>query len=366
MNGLSHPSLAMQNELKKLINDKNKILLLIDGIAIIFIVLDHQIVDNYIPMQSNFYQVLVQYLPIFGLSLFTFSSGYKLVISHLGDMGRRDFLGGYFYKRFIRLYKPYLGYILLLIIVYFLITILADICKVHFFTFGAVDLFNYLSSPQAILATVLGQPDIVKAWQLWYLIALIAITATCFTILYFTDIRTLFFFAVPLLIFDVVFWNDLQSNTMLFNIMAYMVIYISGIYYGYTQKKSPQKSHSITVAVSVLFVGIFLLNVLSRVPIWNYSILVYGLTLPYFMMLISPLLLRVRYLGAILLTCGAYSFYIYLFHLPLILIPLDILIVKGLHIFDITTPLVISALTMLACIFVYGVMKKFRLNALIE
>ncbi len=64
-------------------------------------------------------------LAIFGLSLFTFLSGFKFVLNQESDIRRTDFLEFYFRKRAIRLGKPYIGYTLLMIVPFSLAYILS-------------------------------------------------------------------------------------------------------------------------------------------------------------------------------------------------------------------------------------------------
>lgn len=85
---------------------------LIDGVSIFFIVLYHEL-GGIANLSSQF---LVQFLGVCGLLLFTFSSGLKMGFNHSDDINKKSFLSEYFIKRFIRLYKAYVGCTLLMFI----------------------------------------------------------------------------------------------------------------------------------------------------------------------------------------------------------------------------------------------------------
>ncbi len=205
-------------------NIKSRITL-IDGVSIFLIVLFHELVG----IDSSF---LVKYLATFGLVLFTFSSGFKLGLNHSNEISNRLFLRKYFTKRFIRLYKAYIGYTLLAFIPYYCVSYII----IHYFelNFEATDNFWNNLNINSLFKLMIG--DNIVSYQLWYLIALLAITAVCFTILYQLKINTLFYFLLPLILFDIIYWDNLKTYPLiLFNIMVYMPTYIFGIFYGYNR-----------------------------------------------------------------------------------------------------------------------------------
>ena len=160
--------------------------------AILFIVMFHAMIGQ----SDNPLFFLTRYLGFFGLSLFTFTAGYKLILSHHDDLKSRIFLGTYFLNRFVRLYKPYLGYTLLIffpvIITYYL-----AVNVFHLSFPGITQFFDtvYTANSYSILAFFVGENPV--AGHLWYLIALICITAVCFTVMYLSDTRSLFYLFFP-------------------------------------------------------------------------------------------------------------------------------------------------------------------------
>jgi peptidoglycan/LPS O-acetylase OafA/YrhL len=338
-------------------NIKSKITL-IDGISIFFIVLFHEMGGINRP-DSLF---LVKYLVTFGLVLFTFSSGFKLSLNHSNEITNRPFLRKHLTKRFIRLYKAYIGYTLLAFVPLYCISYVAsNFLKINFE--GISSFMNNLNI-DGLLKTIIG--DNIVSSQLWYLIALIAITAVCFTIIYHLRIRALFFFFLLLILFDVIFWDNLRSlPDILFNIFVYMPAYIFGIFYGH--KALDGNKLLASYICSLFFVTFFILSIIyPQSTLFKYSITLYSLTLPPFMILLSKILLDVGYLREPLLRCGKYSFQIYLFHWPIILPLLSRLTINILKFDSFFIPYLITTLAIITCIYAYNLTKKIKLNLLFE
>ena len=170
------------------------------GLPFFFIVIFHALfgqVDN--PL---FF--LTQYLGFWGLSLFTFTAGYNLVFNHRDELDCKIFLGTYFFRRFVRLYKPYLGYPLLMFFPV-LITYYLALNVLHLSFPGITQFFHtqYTANVFTILAFFIG--DNLVTGHLWYLIAFIYITAVCFSVMYLSDIRSLFFLFFPVVMFSLWF-----------------------------------------------------------------------------------------------------------------------------------------------------------------
>ncbi|MFZ2497811.1 acyltransferase family protein [Methanosarcina sp.] len=329
----------------------------IDGFAIILIVLYHTLTRNSDAPGAEF---LLKYIRTIGLTLFIFSAGMKLGINHSQELEDKEFLKKYFVKRFFRLYKPYFGYTALIFIpVYFEMYVAK-----YYFNSDYIGVSRYWSSLNinGILNLILGSNFVSS--HLWYLPFLIIITSVCFTLLYFFKTRGLFIFIVPLLIFDVFYWNCL-SGSLLFLAIKYLPIYIFGIYYAYYKEYELWKKKQYLIAVS--FVMIFLISLIrGNNPLFNYDLILYGLTFPSFFILASQHLVNIPYMNNFLSICGKYSFQIYLFHVPLLLHPINELFNIFMDTEYSFIPYYISFLTIVASIYAYKLCKKLGLNSLFE
>src|SRR5271157_351354 len=242
---------------------------LIDGIAIFFIVLFHELGGINRP-DSIF---LNKYLAIFGLVLFTFSSGFKIAFNHSDEINSKSFISKYFTKRFIRLYKAYIGYTLFAFVpLYFINYLSLHYLKLNFE--GLTKFWDHLNIND-LFQILIGNNFI--AYQLWYLLSLLIVTTVCFTILYYFRINTLFYFSPLLILFDVIYWDNLKiCPHILFNAMVYMPIYIFGIFYGYyglDNNKLP------LYICSIIFTILFFVSIIyPEYNLFKYSIMLYGLT----------------------------------------------------------------------------------------
>lgn len=331
---------------------------LMDGCAILFIVLSHELEGTNTP-DALF---LNRYLAIFGLALFTFSSGFKMSLNHFGEINDKTFLSNYFIKRFIRLYKAYVGYTLLAFISYFSVLYIST----YYFKLNFVDFNEWWTSLglSNLFNTLIGVNSI--SGHLWYLVALVAITSVCFSIIYYFNINILFLFIFPLTIFDIIYWDSLMLHSMiLFKIVAYMPIYIIGIFCG--RYLVGHVGKNICYGLSIFFVAIFLLSVAyPNNATFKYDILIYGFTFPLAMLFVSSHLVNLNYINKLLLIFGTYSFQIYLFHWPLILPVLSRLIVGMLSINYFIMPYFVAILAIASSIFAYKIVKKMKLNILFE
>lgn len=339
----------------------NKIAL-IDGISIFFIVLFHTMGYYNNKPDSLF---ILNYLGVFGLVLFTFSSGLKLAFNHSDEIAKKSFLKRYFIKRFEKLYKAYIGYTIL---------ILVPVCLTSFVVafyiktkFELASLFLNNLNIEGLFKIITGQNFIAN--HLWYLIALIVITFFCFEVLYYFGLPTLFRFSVAMIILDVILWDHLTylsydvKFALLFRIMSYLPVYIFGILFGY---KKLYNNNKLLKIISILFAAIFLMSILTQNgTLLKYNVLLYGLTLSPFMLLFSRCVLKSTYIKEILLRCGKYSFQIYLYHLPLIL-PFLVFLNSILHYNYFFIPYLIAILTIITCIYIYEITKKLKLNKIFE
>jgi peptidoglycan/LPS O-acetylase OafA/YrhL len=338
-------------------------ILLFGGIAIFLIVLYHELVGQL----NNPLISLNPYFIAMGLSLFTFSSGYKLMINHSNELDQRVFLNEYYMKRFVRLYKPYIGYTLLMVFPLLLISYLAinylhlDYPGIKILTFidsmNSFSLINFLCGTNPIAA------------QLWYLISLIVITSICFTILYFLNIKWLFFFFFPFILISLIIqFKDIYMSQQIAGVYFYLPFFILGSFSAYHHQYQMEKW---TKIFQIVMPAIFLILVLSTILSQNFidkSILIYisCFFFPFFLFSVFDQMKKIKFLYSFLIFCGTYSFQIYLFQWPLILPIISRIIIDILKIDYIFIPILITILAIYVCVIVYEIIKKIHLNILFE
>jgi len=348
-----------------------------DGIAIFFIVLYHALVGK----TSYPLNCLCPYLVSMGMTLFTFSSGYKLVINHLDTLDQRVFLSKYYIKRFIRLNKAYIGYTLLMILPVLTVVFVASqffhivpppgtrpfwifftaqspgisIFSAVFNTINFFNILNFLSGENMI------------AGQLWYLVALVGITSICFTILYFLNIKWLFFSFIPffLISFIIRFGIIRIPSIVVSSVFLYLPFFIFGCYWAYIQQHYQTTNWlQITLLSSLVFILLLIISLKFIFPnIWIYFSCFF---FPLFLLLLFDYVKKIKFLYPFIIFCGTYSFQIYLFHEPLILPILSIGIIDILKIDYSFMPLLIAILAIYVCVFVYKIVKRVHLNILFE
>lgn len=353
------------------INNKLDTIVLFDGIAIFFIVIYHELVYY----QNTPLFSLEPYLVYLGLSLFTFSSGFKLMINHSNELGQKIFLSKYYMKRFIRLYKAYVGYTLLtliplLIVIYFAIYIF------HLDFPGITTILTKINNTNifSFLKFLCGDNPITS--QLWYLIGLIVITSICFTILYFLDIKWLFFSFIPFFLISLLIQSGMLIQLgiifyfpfLISNVFLYLPFFIFGSFWGYNQQYQMGKWFQIAQFLVPIFFFIFIVSATILQNFINKSILIYFscFLFPFFLLSIFDHVKKIKFLYSSLMFCGIYSFQIYLFHMPLILPIISRIIINILKIDYIFMPILITILVIFVCVIVYKIVKTIHLNILFE
>lgn len=328
---------------------------IIDGIAILFIVLFHELGGKNTP-DAIF---LTKFLATLGLCLFTFTSGFKLHFNHYHELEEKAFLKKYFKKRFVRLYKPYLGYTVMIFIpLYFTIILSQKYLGLHLESF---DSFYSNLNITGLFKIMIGSNFISP--QLWYLIVLLVITFVTFLVLYTSMISGLKVFFILTIIFSFMFQVQLEVVN---NILAYMPIFIFGLLYSYNQM---YKSHNKkTIILSLFFIVTFFIFVLSERADYthNIEVILFGLTFPCFLFRGTYIIMKINKLKNIFTYFGKNSFIIYLFHWPLILPVLDRLVSTVYHFDYFIVPYLITPLAMILCIYVYSNLKKMKLNVIFE
>lgn len=331
---------------------------IIDGIAIIIIVVYHS-VQMFDTSDAIFLQSTL-HISQMGLFLFTFMAGYKLMINHSNELEDRQFLKRYFVKRFIRLYKPYLGYsVIIFIPELILIYIATSFFKLNF---TGITLFWNSLNIEGFLNLLAG--DNFIAQHLWYLFALIIITSVCFIILYWTNIKCLYWFAFVVYLSNILGLSPnipyIDGRTIL-----YMPTFVFGICWAQYEKRLDIKKALIFLSVSFL---ILIVQIISHKHILDspHYMITYGFIFPCLMILLSPVFTKIKYINNILYFCGEYSFQIYLFHEPIILPSLERFIVDVIKINYSIIPYILSILALLMSVYAYNICKKAKLNTLFE
>jgi peptidoglycan/LPS O-acetylase OafA/YrhL len=343
----------------------SELIILLDGVAILFIVVFHAMTGQ----AENPLFFLTRYLGFFGLSLFTFTVGYKLVFNHLDDLKSRFFLGTYFLNRFVRLYKPYLGYTLLIFFPVLITYYLAF--NVFHLTFSGITQFFdtiYATNSYSILAFFAGDNPVTG--HLWYLIALIYITAVCFTIMYLSDIRSLFYLFFPFVLFSM--WLLTTTGYFSLGIVLKAIVlvpfFIAGMYAANTNTDNKSLDGS---GARKFFPVVFLLILITSAFIKGTSdkavlIFLSSLFLPFFLSFSFAFIKKITLIHSGLLFFGRYSFAIYLFHLPLILLFLIRVFIDILNIHLFFMPLLLAVAALYLSVIAYLIVRKCHLNFLIE
>jgi peptidoglycan/LPS O-acetylase OafA/YrhL len=356
---------ALPNSPVPVNQNKLELLLFFDGIAIVLIVLFHALIGE----PGNIFYFFKDYSVYLGLTLFTFSAGYKLILNHADDIRKKTFLGSYFIRRCIRLYKPYLGYTLLM----FFPLLIIDYCawyilNLHFS--GIATFFSALENMNImhLLAFFVGDNPVTG--HLWYLLALIIITAAVFTVLYFLDLRLLCYLAIPLFPVCLYLFTTAHFFEMEIAFRAFLLLpfFILGAWFAFHQqyRKSPWFA-SFSRYFAIIFPVLMAASILVQDEVLNMVMIFFGCILfPFFLSSVAGLVKRVRPVHAFLQFSGLYSFQIYLFHLPLILLILlrasgDIMKINYFFM-----PFLITVAAIYLSVLAYLMVKRVHLAFLIE
>ncbi|MGV8174100.1 MAG: acyltransferase family protein [Methanothrix sp.] len=299
----------------------NQSLLLIDAVAVIFIVLFHA--QGFYPLPID------QVLRVSGLALFSFSAGYKFMYNHHQDLQNKVFLKSYMITRFKRLYKPYIGYTLLILPIWAVIIWIGR--NIFNLNYSGLNVFD---NPiiDTVWLFVIGQNPF--GGHLWYLVMLLEVTFLCLLVLYVFNIKILFglgFTCLSVLIFQYAI-EFLFSMSLATDIL--ILIYVEAIEFGYLS--------NIIKYGSIYIIGMFIAT---------------KVTFPE--KLATPLLTP-------LLVIGSYSFYIYLFQWPFLLPIPGKLLYDILNINSIFVPIFLVLFVVATSIVIYRIMNVFGINRLIE
>ena len=342
-----------------------KHLVILDGIAIFLIVQFHAL--NSDPL--NPFSPIRFSLAYLGLSLFTFSAGSKLALNHAGDLADRTFLGAYFLRRFDRLYRPYLGYTALIFLPMLAVCFIAwYILGLHFP--GISTFFSAIGSlnPARALSFFIGNNPVTG--HLWYLLALIIITAVTFTTLLFLDLRKVVALGVPLFLIGL--W--IFSTTVYFAdelpVRAFLLLpfFLAGVWSGPRIAAGEiGKSGPVLWSTALLFAGFsFALAAVSDPAISGALMFCLCLLFPFLLLGMAAIIRMTGPVCSFLLFSGRNAFQIYLFHLPLILLVLMRISTDVLRLRFFFMPFLIALLAMGLSVLAYRIVLKAGLGFLIE
>jgi peptidoglycan/LPS O-acetylase OafA/YrhL len=345
--------------------EKLDLLLFFDGIAIFFIVIDHAI-KGYPENPLFFLNIYLEYL---GLTLFTFSAGYKLFLHHAKDLNQKVFLGNYFTKRFIRLYKPYLGYSLLVFFPVLLTYYCANVIF-HLSFPGSIQFFTNLETMTFLNFLSFFAGNNFVSGHLWYLVGLIGITSICFSVLYFLNIKSFFYLFFPFILVSswIQVTTDPRARNLLLMIFILLPYFIFGAYWADNQHFQRRQwfqriqIYCPIILLILVFSSIFLLNSVNTLVMLCF----YCILFPFFLFSIAEYSKKIRFLYSFFIFSGVYAFQIYLFHLPLILRPMERLIIDVMKINYFFVPIVLSVIAIFFSVIAYKIVKKAHLNFLIE
>jgi len=327
---------------------------IIDGIAIIFVLLNH---SYYAPFQK--------YLGIFGVILFTFSSGFKLIFNHGNDLKSSLFLKYYLIKRVKRLIKPYIGYTILVIpIIYILIYIFKSMNIIFLNNFQGFRFIVENNANNLIYNFVIGNNPFVG--QSWYLFTLMWITAICLILLNFIGLKYLLKLYFPIFLLCIY----LSTNETFWfwpKIFMYGPVFIYGMFFAELYQSKIWAFNAIIYVVALiaffLILYTYIFNVYSK-----YVICTFGICLPGLILLINYYINNIFFINKLLVFCGLNSFYIYLLEGPFIEPAVFSILIKFFNFPEnnIVTSILVVSLTIPTCFVVYSILKKTRLNKFFE
>jgi peptidoglycan/LPS O-acetylase OafA/YrhL len=201
--------------------------------------------------------------------------------------------------------------------------------------------------------------------HLWYLYASFIIFAFTFLILYVTKNKNILYLSIiPIILLDITL--NINGESIISRILLYLPIFLIALLYTDIRLNNKQLSSIICNVLSIAFIIVFLINVFyPNILILN-SILIFGFTLPFFILNVTNYLVRTRFINKSLITCGKHSFVIYLFHEPYILTILDMVVIGLLKINNVAMPFLITAITIIICIYISKTLKTYNLYKLVE
>ena len=219
----------MNKSLKETFQERSVPIQIMDIVSIFFITYYHAFNYHQIthPTNDPINQILNPYLVTFGLAAFTFSSGFKFSLKNSENIKKNDSLLKIVKKRFIRLYRPYLSYSLL---IYCLLIVVQKI-------WPEALKYPFLYLPRINSETLIkffffGINPI--AGHLWYLFILLVINIISLLMIGTFGIGFLLYFIFPvLLLYFSINIHILKSISIVSEIPFYILIYMTIFLFGF-------------------------------------------------------------------------------------------------------------------------------------
>lgn len=363
-------------ETKKIFN----VISCIDYISMLMILFYHSLyyVSLYTEIMTTNMLFTLTFLNIFGLTGFTFSSGFKLVFNHYENLKNKSFYKKYTIKRTINLYKGYLIFpILCLVIIY----------TFHFCfgLFGKSDLIRpFLNqiSPINISSIIdfLFFALTPVAGQLWYVHILLLVNIISLIGFRVYGYRAMLFGVFPLLLIYFSINRHIVDSIAIkseipYYICLYMTIFLFGAMTSYLYHSNKKHFRNFLVSLSSLFlliiIGFFYYEVNGNVFPSNYYFQLlygnpfykYGLTFPAFLLGLL-LLMKSTKLITLLAANRKYTMLIFLMQYPFtipfynqVLLKFGIINQKSILMAWIS-PMLVTLFSIVTCMLFYNLYKK--------
>lgn len=318
---------------------KNRMLIIIEGLAIILVLISH----------SYYYPEVINYSAVIGVFLFGFSSGFKLVYNHINELNDRVFLRKYAFKRFKRLLKPYIGYTILVLPIMCAL-LLESNGNTYLSNFGQFNILKNSTLIDLVYKFGIGNNPIVV--PTWFLYSLCIVTSICLAVLYASDIKVIFAF-FPIIII-VSLYHDLPST------LEIGIAFILGMLFAYYNVFSMSIIYLLAIFCILFFyfdTYLYGENIFIR--------MIFMLTIPSLAFVVYKVVDNIKYINRFVYLCGIYSFYIYLLHAPFVE-PAMYLLLRFFSISNNVQVFVQIPIIVVVTILLYKILSSVGLNRFFE
>lgn len=282
-----------------------------------------QILSGY--MNPNIHTIISLFVT-YGLTAFTFSSGFKLAFNHYKDINNDTFFMEYLPKRSWHLYKIYLVYPFICLIIYgfLIISNLIKYVQPYVAGIGSIKL-------QSLFDWFLG--SVPPVFHLWFIFILFLINIIALLLLRFTKLRGVLIVFLFLLLYFLVYPHILTNiciTEIPYYVLLYLIIYLSGLIMGSLYNINKRYFEITLTIVSIFFlliITLFYIFDIKQLPFPNNKVLIllygnvffrWGLTYPCFIMSVLYLMRRCRFLSP-LCYLKKDTLYIYLLQYPFVI-----------------------------------------------
>ena len=346
---------------------------IMDIISMLMILFYHcacyqQIITGYM---NPYVYTIISFFVNFGLTAFTFSSGFKQSFNHYLDFNDNDFFTSYLSKRSWHLYKIYLIYPFVCAIIYFILNILnlTKHVQPYIAHMGAISI-------QSLFDWFLGSVPPVGG-HLWFLFVLCLINIIALFLLKSTKIYGILIVFLFLLFYFLACPHTLTAiclTELPYYVLLYLIIYLSGLLMGFLyhfKKQYFEIGLAVISSIFIIVIALFYLFEILKVPFPNNTIFIqlyhniflkYGLTYPCFLMSVLYLFRKCSFLRH-LSFLKQDTLYIYLLQYPFV-IPLFTRLLINLNVKH-TTIITIDSflLSLITCILLHRLIDYLVLKA---